>query len=453
LITLNRGMARRFNDVIRRGLGKRICGHDLPVLLLSDADGLRIRVRSDRAAIEFHLPAALDEEQIVAPLEALKACSGCRSEPVSVERAENNQVVTRWNDQGIRQVVSCDAPELKGEFPPLPDRIQGAGEGFLAALRDAVDTADEQSTRYAVDCIRLHGAKGTLDATDTRQALVQSGFKFPFSDDILAPANPVFKSPLFADESDVEVGRTENWFTFRIGPWTVHLAIEKERRFPDVDGCIPELTATKSRMRLSESDAQFLERSLSRLPSDPLGNSAVTVDLNGAIAVRARSQEGMVPTELRLVGSSRSGSQICLSMDRHYLERAVRLGFREVCFVSNEAPAVCRDGRRKYVWGLLSPNGIVKPDDQAVRIESPLSAESQNNESKACATGRQDRPPSESGLRAVTPQESPDGDPVRQALLARDTLRSALQQNRQLLDALKQQRKRTRRGKTAAVPG
>jgi len=116
-------MARRFNDVIRRGLGKRICGHDLPVLLRSDADGLRIRVRSDHAAIEFHLPAALDEEQIVVPLEALKACAGCRSEPVSVERAENNQVVARWNDQGIPQVSSCDAPELKGEFPPLPDRM------------------------------------------------------------------------------------------------------------------------------------------------------------------------------------------------------------------------------------------------------------------------------------------------------------------------------------------
>jgi len=444
-------MARRFNNLIRRGLGKRICGHDLPVLVLSDADGLRIRARSDRAAIEFHLRAALDEEQIVVPLEALKACAGCRSEPVSVERAESNQVIVRWNDQGIPQVVTFDVPELKDEFPPLPDRMQGAGEGFLAAMRDAVDTADEQSTRYAVDCIRLRGAKATLEATDTRQALVQSGFKFPFSDDILVPANPVFKSPLFAHETDVEVGRTENWITFRIGVWTVHLAIEKERRFPDVDGCIPELTAAKSRMRLSESDARFLERCLSRLPSDPLCNTAVTVDLNGVVAIRAKSQDGVVPTELRLVGSSRSGSQICLTMDRRYLERAVRLGFREMCFASNDAPAVCRDGRRKYVWGLLSPNGIVKSDDQAVRIESPQSAEPRNQESKASATGGRARPFSESGLREVTPQESPAVDPVRQALLARDTLRSALQQNRQLLDALKQRRKRTRRGKTAAV--
>jgi len=299
--------------------------------------------------------------------------------------------------------------------------------------------------------MRLRGAKKTLDATDTRQALVQSGFKFPFSDDILVPANPVFKSPLFVDESEVEVGRTENWITFRIGVWTIHLAIEKGRRFPDVDGCIPEPTAAKSRMRLSESDARFLERSLSRLPSDPLCNTAVTVDLNGVVAIRAKSQDGIVPTELRLIGSSHSGSQICLTMDRRYLERAIRLGFREVCFVSNAAPAVCRDGRRKYVWGLLSPNGIVEPNDQAVRIESPQSAESRNEESKAAATGGQDVPLSETCPREVTRQESAAVDPVRQALLARDTLRSALQQNRQLLDALQQQRKRTRRGKTAAV--
>jgi hypothetical protein len=364
-------MAQRQNDLIRRCLGKKLCQPDLPVVLQSGADGLRIRAWSDQAAIEFHSPEAVDPDQIIVPLEALKACAGLRPEPVTIERTDGNQVIFRWNDRGIPQVASFDVPEIKGEFPASPDHMDKAGEGFLAALRMAVDTVDDGAIRFATDCIRIRGDKGTLEATDTRQALIQSGFTFPF-DDVLVRANPVFKSAIFSDEAAVEIGRSENMVAFQIGAWTIHLAIEKDRRFPDIEGCIPVPAATVSRLRLSESDARFLERSLSRLPRTLDSNDTVTVDLNGSVAVRAKSPNCPAPTELILAGSSRSGSQICVATNRRYLERAVRLGFREVGFVSDEAPAVCRDGRRKYVWALLSKDGIVKSVSDAVRIESPL---------------------------------------------------------------------------------
>jgi hypothetical protein len=463
LITLTRQMAQRQNDLVRRCFGKRCCLPDLPVVLQTGADGLRIRTLSDRAALEFHTPEATEAEHIVVPLEALKACAGSRSEPVNVERGDANQCTFRWNDRGIPQVASFGAPELKGEFPPTPDRMQKAGEGFLAALRAAVDTVDVDSIRYATDCIRIRGDKGALEATDTRQALIQSGFTFPFEADLLVSANPVFKSALFSDKADVEVGRTENCVAFRIGAWTIHLSIDKERRFPDIEGCIPGPKANQSRMRLSESDARFLEQSLSRLPSDAVSAGAVTVDLNGSVAVRAKSPECAAPTELVLTASSRSGSQICLATDRRYLERAVRLGFREVGFVSDDAPAVCRDEHRKYIWALLSKDGTVKPAANAVRIESPQSAEPETGESipvVAVGETRQRTPligraqhSLEPATREAARKELPELDPIHQALAARDTLRSALQQNRDLLSALKQQRKQTRARKTATTHG
>jgi hypothetical protein len=109
---------------------------------------------------------------------------------------------------------------------------------------------------------------------------------------------------------------------------TIHLAIEKDRRFPDIEGCVPAPTATKSRLRLSEADARFLERSLSRLSCSLDANGTVTIDLNGSVAVRARSAECAAPTELVLTGSSRSGDQICVATDRRFLERAVQPGPR-----------------------------------------------------------------------------------------------------------------------------
>ena len=390
MITLTRQMAQRQNELIRRCLGKRFCSPDLPVVLQSGADGFRMRCWSHQEAIDFHSPDALDPDQIIVPLEALKACAGSQHEPVTVERNDSNQAVFRWNDRGIPQVASFNAPELKGEFPPDPERMQKAGEGFLGALCAAVDTVEADVIRFATDCIRIRGANGMLEATDTRQALIQSGFKFPFDEDVLVRANPVFKSAVFSDEADVEIGRTENWVAVRIGAWTIHLAVEKDRRFPDVEGCIPAPSATKSRLRLSESDARFLERSLSRLPSDPVSNGTVTVDLNGAIAVRAKSPDCPVPTEIVLAGSSRAGSQLCLAIDRRYLERAVRLGFREVGFVSDEAPVVCRDGRRTYIWAVLSKEGIVQPAENSVRIESPKPTHPVADESTRIVAGRAD---------------------------------------------------------------
>jgi hypothetical protein len=458
LITLTRQMTQRQNDLIRRCFGKRCCLPDLPVLLQTGPDGFRLRALSDQSALEFHSLEAMDAEQIIVPLEALKARAGSRSEPVTVERSDTNQCTFRWNDRGIPQVASFGAPELKGEFPPTPDRMQKPGAGLLAALRAAVDTVEADSLRYATDCIRIRGDKGTLEATDTRQALIQSGFKFPFDEDLLVRANPVFKSAVFSDEAGVEVGRTENFVAFRIGAWTIHSVIEKERRFPDIEGCIPVPAATISRLRLSESDARFLEQSLSRLPSDPVSNGTVTVDLNGRVAVRARSPECVGPMELVLTSSSRSGSQICLATDRRYLERAVQLGFREVGFVSDEAPAVCRDGHRRYLWALLSKDGVVKSAADTVRIESPQSAEPGNTQTKPVAAAPEERQkPTSNGrsrqlleptIREAMRAESPELDPIRQATRARDTLRSALQQNRELLSASKQQRKQTRGRKT-----
>jgi hypothetical protein len=150
-------MTQRQNDLIRRCFGKRCCLPDLPVLLQTGPDGFRLRALSDQSALEFHSPEAMDAEQIIVPLEALKECAGSRSEPVTVERSDTNQCTFRWNDRGIPQVASFGAPELKGELPPTPDRMQKPGAGLLAALRAAVDTVEADALRYATDCMQTFG--------------------------------------------------------------------------------------------------------------------------------------------------------------------------------------------------------------------------------------------------------------------------------------------------------
>ena len=56
----------------------------------------------------------------------------------------------------------------------------------------------------------------------------------------------------------------------------------------------------------------------------------MTVDLNGEVAVRARAEGGGRVTELVLGRSGYTGEPVRLNTNRHFLARAVRLGFAEV---------------------------------------------------------------------------------------------------------------------------
>ena len=96
----------------------------------------------------------------------------------------------------------------------------------------------------------------------------------------------------------------------------------------------------------------------------------MTVDLNGAVAVRARAEGGGRVTELVLGRSGYTGAPVRLNTSRHFLARAVRLGFAEVQVVGPEDPVACRDARRAYLWQPLSRESAIGPSDDAVRIES-----------------------------------------------------------------------------------
>jgi len=103
----------------------------------------------------------------------------------------------------------------------------------------------------------------------------------------------------------------------------------------------------------------------------------VTLDLNGAVAIRGRSAADAAVSELVLTNSVRNGAELCLNTNRRYLARAVELGFRELQFVDNEAPIVCRDERRIYLWAPIDREGVIPPADNALRSCSPQTTASQ----------------------------------------------------------------------------
>ena len=82
--------------------------------------------------------------------------------------------------------------------------------------------------------MQLCGSQGKIIATDGQQALVQAGFTFPWTEeDLLVPASNVFGCRELPGDQPLHVRKTADWATFKTGPWTISLRLEKEARFPE----------------------------------------------------------------------------------------------------------------------------------------------------------------------------------------------------------------------------
>ena len=79
--------------------------------------------------------------------------------------------------------------------------------------------------------------------TDGKQALVQGGFVFPFPDDLLVSAAPLFGSKELTAEAAVSAAVAGGCLFVVVGPWRVWLLVDRDGRFPDVHAAVPRATA------------------------------------------------------------------------------------------------------------------------------------------------------------------------------------------------------------------
>jgi hypothetical protein len=371
LITINRRLASRLRAVFRRAFGAH--GPGPAVSFIADAGTLSVRASSRDIAVEYRTADDGAAETLCLPFQAILDFEGKKDEPVRIETAGNGRVTAQWTDRGVPQIVHYDACEPKDwdSFPGPPERFDQNPASLLGAFHEAAETTDPGSVRYALGHVQLQGKSGTLAATDGRELLLQSGFVFPWEEDLLVPRTRLLGSPEFRTDQPVEVGKAGDWVAFRTGDWTIWLVINKDGRFPNVSQIVPKLTDATVTCRLSSSDARFLAETLPRLPSDDQMNHPVTVDVNGSVVIRAKPADQDRVTELVLRNSSWSGEPLRINTNRRYLVRAMKLGFQEVHLCGLNAPILCQDGNRQYLWMVLDPESALPPAKDPIRIESP----------------------------------------------------------------------------------
>ncbi len=460
MITITRRLAQQFRAVLRRALGQVRGG---PVVgFVADKEGLTVKSAFGDIAIELRVPGTRAAETVWLPLSALDDFEGKKDDPVELTATENGQVSAQWRDGNVPQIVEYHSapPPDADKFPSLPTDFTVNQPGLLQSLHEASEVADEGSVRFATDCLQLT-PDGTIHAADGHQALVQTGCTFPWNEPLLVRRSKVFHSPEVPQDKPVSVARSGDWLAVHVDPWTIYLRINKDGRYPNMARVIPDPANATTRCQLSIDDARFLADTLPRLPSQDETNLPVTLDLNGHVALRAKSADQSKPTEVVLVNSHCTGDAVRINTNRTYLKRAMKLGLRELCLYGDGVALLGQSENRKLVWMPLEPGAAIEPSEDAIRIESP---KGQANVAPSVSTSPSPKPKTErrskpmSGPAATTnghaPTENTTAKPRRrkanqqdlgklidQAVAFRTALHNLMHESGELVKALKSHRR------------
>jgi hypothetical protein len=405
-------------------------------------------------AVRCHHAGARPPGAIAFRASALAALAGRSGDPVELEQVAFGKGQARWSEQSGPRVLDLETvvPDSLPVFPRLPKQFTPMPAAFLGALAEAARTTSHESVRFALARLQLRGKTGEIVATDGRQLLVQGGFPFPWSDNILIPRMPTFGARALAQEDQIAVGRAKSHVAVKVGTWTFLLTIDLQSRFPDVAAVIPKASGGASRLHLDPQDAAFLAANLSKWPGAENDRSPITLDLHLPVAVRRRD-EPHGSSELVLARSTVSGPPVRLCTDRRYLVRAVQLGFDTVEVPDVEKPLVCRGDRRIYIWMPLDRTAAIPPGPGTRRIPSvtgppppPMPEPEMKRSIDSMPTPQAHGPvPDPSRANGSTePERWGIAQVIAEAEALRGLLHDASARTARLLAALKHQRRRSR---------
>ncbi|OAI54618.1 hypothetical protein AYO44_14640 [Planctomycetaceae bacterium SCGC AG-212-F19] len=447
MIEIPRVALRAFRTALRRSFPPRLPTDRQPQVVVDVNDGrLLLQAQHPDGAIACQLPSSHQTlEMIVLPAAFLLEAEG-RVGNATLESTAD-KIVARWDEEGVPRSVeyaATDGAKLL-PFPKLPGTFVTTPPHFIKALDDAVHCAAAESVRYATTKVQLRGS-GEIVATDSRMLLVQSGFKFPWKDNVLIPRMTLFSANVLPTVVPLKVGRTGTHVVFQAGSWTVALPADTESRFPPYDQVIPK--ATRTTWAIAPADADVLIRTLPRLPGDKVSDAPVTVDLNGQVHVRAKAEDQTHPTDLKLEQSKVTGSPVRFAVNRHWLLRALQLGFREVRIAEPDVPLLCAEPQRKFLFMPLSKECVLPPSPDAIRITPtavhslpPTSLRKRKEKIMAMPQPKPSAPPGPPRTNPNPPSIMPMMDPVSEAEALQTVLREALGRMNHLVLVLKQRRR------------
>jgi hypothetical protein len=356
-----------------------------PLQFVAGAQDTCIRAAGGTVALELRLEAPATSREPFAFQVAASDLARIKGDPEDwVEfRQQDEEIQICWmhHELPCQQLVAYEVPPPVAEGKSAPfweaaNQLHDTTADLFWALAHAVNTAADTSSRYALDCLRLRGLTGDLIATDGRHALIQSGFEFPWQDELTIPACDLLATAAWLKQvqqsgQSLQLGLIQNWIVLGQGDWRVYLQHLPDLRFPDVDGVFRFDRSTYSRLHVGQRDAQVLKNILPHLPSGAEQNRSVTLQLNGQIVLLARESDRYPVTVVDLEESEYFGDPVAVAFDRNFLQQALAMGFIEILVRDASSLIVCEDQHRQYGWMPLHESALIHRPEPVVEVQAP----------------------------------------------------------------------------------
>ncbi len=356
-------------------------------------------------------------EVLIVPMTALDAVASNSDEPVEFDAGENLEGIARWVGGGAPGSVPVTFVLPGKQHDPLPrPETEPVADRVLVALHEAGHTSSREDGRFALSRVQVLGATGRIIATDGKIAVLFDGLEFPFAEDVLIPAVPLFGSPEVRDETDVRVGRTASHLVVSAGDWTVWLGVAPAGKFPDVGAVVPRHAPTT--VALDRGDAAGLLRQLPGLPGQAHDLRPITLAADGVLAVRARDDTGVVK-EVLLARSSVTGPAVRVAIDRRALARVLALGCTALR-ISPDKSLVGEGDGVTVLAALLDPELAVAPEPRTPGPGAIVSISVPNPKRNTTVKPHETNGPAPGG------RHDPPANDVPDPLVAAEELRAAL---------------------------
>ncbi|HEX3313240.1 MAG TPA: hypothetical protein VHR72_00050 [Gemmataceae bacterium] len=374
MIEITRRLAARFRAMLRRSVVDRTPRGEWPLMACrTDAQGLHLYAQRDSVGLRFDVPGKRPPAVLAFRSSELAQFEGRSDDCVVLEGIGPAKGRARWHEGPMPCGVEFEtvAPESAAAAPQMPSRWVDQPARFVSALDEAARAAAKESIRFALSHLHWRGSTGELIATDGRQLLVQSGFAFPWKNDVLLPAVRAFGLRELAAEGPVAVGRVGQRVFVRIGPWTFDLEVQ-EGRFPNVHQVVPRPETIMSRMKFDRDDVVFLLESLATAPGRADEEFPVTLEFGSPPIFRARGTDVNAAAEIEVSRSVCQGRPARVPIGGSYLSRALRLGCNELAVSKPDAPLLFQGDGCTYVVMPLNPELAIAPAEGATHIASAI---------------------------------------------------------------------------------
>ena len=406
MIVMSRAMARQFRAAARKCCNGRAREPHPEVILKQSGGQLNFTTRFSEVILQVEYPIqSEDKTELVVPMSVLDRIEQAKSDRIELHCPKTRNGEARWVESAIpcSFPVQFQAPSKQHTFPERPAEFTAVPVNFLKGLHECGRSADKQDGRFALSRIQIRGKQGQIVGTDSHIGLLCSGFRLPFTEEVLIPAIPIFGLPDWQSQ-EVSVGKTASHLVVSAGPCTVWLSIVSTGRYPDLNSLIPRQSPTIA--KIDVQDASSLLNVLDHLPGVNDENRPVTLDLDEQVKIRSCDSESGEIREITLDHSTVAGPSARHALDRQMLARVLSLGCHTLRSpVAPEKPLIAEAEGMTFLVMPLNPDLIVPPTKDANAVCTPTTSLS------SLAQRRNDMRPTEQNGRSPIGRTEPTPSP------------------------------------------